>query len=114
MTREVLGGEGKGVLFILDRYDELPHSLRHQGLLLKLLKGEVLPNCSVLVTSRPSATDDLLMACSPHNIRRHVEILGFTQECVRDYASSVFVSEPEALKDFLTYISASQILPSII
>ena len=107
VAEEVLGREGKGVLFILDGYDELPHSLRRQGLLLKLLKGEVLPNCSVLVTSRPSATSDLLLACSPQ-IQRHVEILGFTQECVKDYASSVFFSEPEMLKDFLTYISASQ------
>ena len=107
VTKKVLSREGKGVLLILDGYDELPRSLRHQGLLLKLLKGEVLPNCSVLVTSRPSATSDLLTACSPQ-IQRHVEILGFTQECVKDYASSVFISEPEMLKDFLTYISASQ------
>ena len=107
VTEEVLDREGKGVLFILDGYDELPIKLRHQGLLLKLLKGEVLPNCSVLVTSRPSATSDLLTACSPQ-IQRHIEILGFTQECVKDYASSVFFSKPEVLKEFLTYISASQ------
>ena len=107
VTKEVLGREGKGVLFILDGYDELPVKLRHQGLLFKLLKGTFLPNCSVLVTSRPSATRDLLIACSPQ-IERHVEILGFTQECVKDYASSVFSSEPTMLKDFLTYISASE------
>ena len=107
VTEEVLDREGKGVIFILDGYDELPIKLRCEGLLVQLLKGEVLPNCSVLVTSRPSATSDLLMACSPQ-IQRHVEILGFTQECVIDYASSVFISEPEVLKDFLTYISASQ------
>ena len=107
VTKEVLGREGKGILFILDGYDELPLSLRHQRLLLKLLKGEVLPKCSVLVTSRPSATNDLFLACSPQ-IQRHVEILGFTQECVKDYASSVFSSELETLEDFLTYISASE------
>ena len=107
VTKEVLGREGKGVLFILDGYDELPVKLRQQGLLLKLVKGEDLPNCSVLVTSRPSATSDLLMACSPQ-IQRHVEILGFTQESVKDYASSIFSSETEVLKDFLTYISASE------
>ena len=50
VTKEVLGREGKGVLFILDGYNELPLELRHQGLLLKLLKGEVLP------ILRPSAT----------------------------------------------------------
>ena len=88
-------------------YDGLPLKLRYQGLLLQLLKGEVLPNCSVLVTSRPSATSDLLQACSPQ-IQKHREILGFTQEYVKDYASSVFSSQPEMLDDFLIYISASE------
>ena len=107
VTEEVLGREGKRVLFILDGYDELPISLRHQGLLIKLLKGQVLPKCSVLVTSRPSATRDLFRACRPH-IQRHVETLGFTQESVKNYAYSVFSSEPEILEDFLIYISAAR------
>ena len=107
VANEVLGTEGKGVLIILDGYDELPVNLRHQGLLIKLLKGEVLPKCSILVTSRLSATRDLFRACRPQ-IQRHVKILGFTQEAVENYASSVFSSEPEVLKDFLMYISASK------
>ena len=107
VTKEIVDREGKGVLVVLDGYDELPISLRHQGLLIKLLKGEALPKCSVLVTSRPSATRDLFRACRPQ-IQRHVEILGFTQESVKDYAYSVFSSEPELLSDFLVYVSASQ------
>ena len=107
VTKEVLGREGNGVLFILDGYDELPINSRHQGLLIELLKGRVLPKCSVLVTSRPSATRDLFRACRPV-IQRHVEILGFSQKAVREYASSVFSSEPDLLRDFLIYISASQ------
>ena len=107
VAKDVLDREGKGVLFILDGYDELPVGLRRKGLLLKLVKGEVFPDCSVLVTSRPSATRDLYMACSPQ-IQRHVEILGFTQECVESYARSIFFSDPKMLNDFLTYISASE------
>ena len=107
VTKEVLSREGKRILLIFDGYDELPTDSRHQGLLIKLLKGKVLPKCSVLVTSRPSATRDLFRACHPQ-IQRHVEILGFTKESVKDYASSVFFSEPEVLNDFLIYISASQ------
>ena len=103
---DVLSKEGKGVLFILDGYDELPLKLRHQGLLLKLLNGEILPKCSILVTSRSSATKDLHMACSPQ-ILRHVEILGFTQECITEYADSIFSAEHETLKDFLLCISPS-------
>ena len=107
VAEEVLSSEGMGVLFILDGYDELPIYLRHQGLLIKLLGGKVLPRCSVLVTSRPSANRDFSRVCRPQ-IQRRVEILGFNQESVKEYASSIFSSEPEVLKDFLTYISASK------
>ena len=107
VAKDMFDREGKGVLFILDGYDELPVELRRTGLLLKLIKGEVFPKCSVLVTSRPSATKDLFKVCRPQ-IKRHVEILGFTQESVRDYASSIFSDSPEVLKDFVTYISASK------
>ena len=107
VTKEVLGREGIRILFILDGYDELPISSRHQELLIELLKGKVLPKCSVLVTSRPSATRDLFRACRPL-IQRHVEILGFTPEAVEDYVCSIFASEPDLLEDFLIYISVSK------
>ena len=102
---KVLEKEGKGVLFIFDGFDELPVDLRSKGFLSRMMQGKVLPKCSLLVTSRPSATKDLIMACTP--IQRHVEILGFTQECIKGYASSIFSDEPELLKDFLQYISPS-------
>ena len=107
VAKDVLDREGKGVLFILDGFDELPKNLRHKSFLLKLVNGKVFPKCSVLVTSRPSATKDLYTTCYPQ-IQRHVEILGFTQECVISYASSIFSTNPEMLKDFLAYISASE------
>ena len=93
-------------MFILDGFDELPSSLRHSGLMIDLITGHALPKSAVIVTSRPSATTDLLRSCSPQ-VQRHIEILGFTQECVKEYASSVFSSEPKLLDDFLTFISAS-------
>ena len=107
VTKEVLATNGKGILFILDGFDELPVHLRREGFLTKLIQGHVFPKSTVLVTSRPSATFDLMRVCRPQ-ITRHVEILGFTEGCVKEYASSVFSSEPEILKGFLTYMSASK------
>ena len=106
VAKKVLESEGKGVLFVLDGFDELPVSLRNRGFLFRMLQGKVLPKCSLLVTSRPSATKDIYMACSAQ-IRRHIEILGFTQECVEKYAKSIFSSE-SILNDFKTYVSASK------
>ena len=105
VAKKVLEEEGRGVLFILDGFDELPVDLRSEGFLFRMLQGTVLPKCCVLVTSRPSANEDLNMACP--QIQRHIEILGFTQECIKGYASSILSDEPELLKDFLLYISPS-------
>ena len=99
VASDVLHKEGKGVLFILEGYDELPPKLRREGLLYKLLRGEALPQCTVVVTSRPSATDELKRTRIP---QKHIEILGFTKECVKEYASEIFSSEPELI-DFLRY-----------
>ena len=104
LEQEVSNSQGRDILFILDGFDELPKTLQKKGFLVELIKGYVLPASTVLVTSRPSATAELCTSCRP---QKHIEILGFTQESVESYASSIFFSEPEQLEKFKTYISAS-------
>ena len=104
LVDEVSRDHGKGILFILDGFDELPKTLQQKGFLLKLIKKSILPASTVLVTSRPSATPQLLISCQP---QKRVEILGFTQESVNAYAYSIFSSEPSKLKKFQDYISMS-------
>ena len=104
LVEEVAKSQGRGILFVLDGFDELPKTLQEKSFLLDLIRGHVLPASTVLVTSRPSATAELHTSCSP----KHIEILGFTQESVEAYASSVFSSEPKKLTKFKAYISASE------
>ena len=105
LVEEVAKSQGRDMLFILDGFDELPiKTLQEESFLLDLIRGRVLPASTVLVTSRPSATAELLTSCRP----KHIEILGFTQESVEAYVSSVFSSEPEKLTKFKAYISASE------
>ena len=104
LVEEVLKSQGKGILFILDGFDELPKTLQKESFFISLMKGEVLPASTVLVTSRPSATAELLTSCRP---QKRVEILGFTQESVEAYARSIFSSDPTKLEKFLAYISIS-------
>ena len=108
LAKEVSDSQGRGMLFILDGFDELPKQLQQKGFLLNLIKGIVLPESTVLVTSRPLATGEQLTSCRPR-IQKHVEVLGFTQQSVQAYASSIFSSEPETLERFIAYISASAI-----
>ena len=100
---EILDSQGKDVLFVLDGYDELPKSLQREGVLVDLLQRSILPSSTVIVTSRPSVSDQLLTICEA---AKRIEILGFTQESIQSYAASVF-SKSEELKGFLKYIAAS-------
>ena len=104
LVEEVAKSQGRDMLFILDGFDELPKTLQEESFLLDLIRGRILPASTVLVTSRPSATAELCTNCCP----KHIEILGFTQESVEAYASSIFSSEPEKLTKFKAYISASE------
>ena len=103
LVEEMSESQGSGVLFILDGFDELHKTLQKESLLLDLIRGDVLPASTVLVTSRPTATAELL-SFSP----KHIEILGFTRENVEAYAFSIFSSEPEKLEKFMDYISAGE------
>lgn len=114
VTREVLDKDGRGVLFVMDGFDDLPeYVIRHEGLLIRIIKGIDLPQCTVLITSRPSATSYILTNCSPQ-IQEHFEILGFTPVCINEYASSIFSSEPDISEDvFLQYISSNPAICSL-
>ena len=69
---------GEHVLLIVDGYDELSYEDRTQySFFPDIAKGNKFPKCSVLVTSRPYASDYLQQLQS---VNRHVEILGFTEE----------------------------------
>ena len=78
VIRHIQETSGEHVLFILDGYDELSNEDRTQkSLFLDVVQGNKFPKCSVLVTSRPYASDYLQQLQS---INRHVEVLGFTEE----------------------------------
>ena len=86
VVRHIRRTSGEHVLLIVDGYDELSYKDRTQkSLILDILKRSKLHNCSVLVTSRPYASDYLQQLQS---INRHVEVLGFTEEqiehCIRE------------------------------
>ena len=111
-TEEFLAsiGNGKGTLLILDGFDELPQKQREENsVYIDLIKGapDMLPEATVVVTSRPSVNADL-HRCQ-HNIDRRVEVLGFTPEQIEEYARSVF-SDGKELEAFLQYINSNPVI----
>ena len=105
LVAKIKNCQGRGVLFVLDGFDELPKSLQCEGVLVDLLQKSILSESTVVVTSRPSTIDRLLTISEPL-IEKRIEILGFSQESIEAYASNVF--SEEELEGFKKYISASK------
>ena len=73
---------GEKLLVILEGWDELSPALRNEySLFFELIKGDKLPNASVMVTSRPSVTAPLY----DYMDERRVEVLGFDEEQQNEY-----------------------------
>ena len=87
---------GEHVLLIVDGYDELSYEDRTQNsLFLDIVQGDLFPKCSVLVTSRPYASDYLQQLQS---VNRHVEILGFTEEQIKHCIIENVRAKPKAVE----------------
>ena len=88
--KAISDNEGRGVLFILDGFDDLSeHVISGEGLIIRIIKGIDLPLCTVVLTSRPSGTPYLLTNCHPY---KHMAVLGFTEVCIKEYVQSILSS----------------------
>ena len=87
----------------MEGLDELPrHLLTEYSIFTDLLSGAIFPEATVLVTSRPSATDKLWQRWWQKK-SRHIEILGFTEDKITEYSKSV-LSEDQ-ISGFHNYLS---------
>ena len=90
VCKELEKSRGRSVLLILDGFDELDARMRGCQLLKELLSTErnYLPDCDILITSRPVTCPDLLSLMQP--LHRHIEILGFSEDRIASYVRSYF------------------------
>ena len=96
---------GKGVLLLFEGYDELPEELRTENsVFLGIITGRELPEATVLITSRPWASEFLCRECKRY-ISQHIEILGFTNDNIQSYLESTIPDDPSLLADLKKYIS---------
>ena len=102
---------GRGVLFILDGFDELPPHLRHSDFIANLLSHNLkcsapLPYCHVVMTSRSIVTSKIY-----HKVQAgvtNIEVLGFTQKQSKEYAGHLFTDQgrPDLLDRFIRKIDS--------
>ena len=104
-AKEIVRRRGKGLLLLLEGFDELPTDLRTEhSLFMRIITGLELPEATVLITSRPSASGVLLANCR-NDISQHIEIIGFTPEDVQCYIMTAFEDDPSLQSGLQEYLS---------
>ena len=68
-----------------------------------ILCRQLLPECTIILTTRPSAKHTLESVFQPQ-VDKHVEIIGFTEEERVRYITEAFNKEPELQVNFLKYM----------
>ena len=98
VAAEIVACDGKGVLWVLDGWDEISPIVRTCSLAQSLIQSE-LHKSSVIVTSRPIASGDLQLLASSR-----VEIVGFTPAELRQYFSECLEGDCGAVEKLLERI----------
>ena len=105
--------DGRGVFLVLEGYDELTEDQRREGSILnQLLTGYCLPKVSIMVTSRPLASDSLCPEFM-ENVDQHIEIVGFNDEDIKSYVQKACQKQPKVLPDLMSYIASNPFVSSI-
>ena len=113
--QELVESDGRGMLLVLDGFDELDARMRSSKLLRDLLssvESNHLPECDIIVTSRPVTCPDLLGLMHP--LHRHVEILGFSEKQIVSFVKSYLKppTQPSSAQAQTMQPSSTQPLPN--
>ena len=102
-----LENNGKTLTLLLDGYDEIPEELRGNGLIADILNRQVLPDCGLVLSSRPHAS---VLLRKQATLR--VDILGFTEE-QRKYYIEHSLNDQSQIKQLTTYLDQHDIINSL-
>ena len=102
-----LGNNGLTLALLIDGYDELPEQLRDNSLIVDILNRQVLPNCGLVVSSRPHVS---VLLRKQATVR--VDILGFTEEQQKHYIEHSFKDQSQ-IKQLTTYLERHIIISSL-
>ena len=109
-SEDLIRKGGENVLLILEGWDELSPELREEySFFSRIINGDLLTKASVMVTSRPTVSSSLY----EHFDRRRIEVLGFTQEQIKEYIEKNLPVEKNAILNHLRKFPNIQALSHI-
>ena len=105
--KHISSNQGKTITLLLDGYDELPEEVRGNSLIADILNREVLPDCGLVVSSRPHAS---VLLRKQATLR--VDILGFTDKQRKHYIEHS-LNDQSQIKQLTTYLEQHIIISSL-
>ena len=103
IVEELNMSQGRNLVLVLDGFDEVSHKFHEDSVLKSVLCKKLLPECAIILTTRPSARSTLKSMFQPQ-VNKHIEIIGFTEEERVRYITQVFSDKPELHRNFLKYM----------
>ena len=90
ISKVIEQSKGKGVILVLDGYDEISDDMKKSQFMQNILKSSslYLSECDIVITSRPVTMPELLSYLEGPG--GHVEILGFKTKQIQSYIKSYF------------------------
>ena len=108
VVAELQAYRGRGMLWVLDGWDELPQHLRTDSIFHKLITVPAeldLDSSTILITSRLVASGELY-----HSITSRIEILGFTPAEVKEYFTEALEGDIESVEKLQNYLKEKPLL----
>ena len=97
VAEELNQSQGHTLALVLDGFDEVSHSFHENSAIKHILNRVLLPECTIILTTRPSARAVLKVDFQPL-LDKHIEIIGFPEEERVRYITEVFSKPANFLK----------------
>ena len=108
LSQHLFQSKGKDLVVIFDGYDEMSEEDRNNSLIAKVIGRDVLPECDLVITSRPSAS---LYLRNMADCR--VEVLGFTEEDRLGYIQHALEGSDNKIKALQHYLQSNSTINAL-
>jgi len=107
-NKTLFRNNGKSIVFLLDGYDEFPMELRQNSLIASIINRQVLPECGLVVSSRPHAS-----LCLHNKTSLRVDILGFTEKEQEHFISQSLKKQSQKISELTSYLHHNMTISSL-
>ena len=104
-NKYLLNSKGQQLCIVMDGFDEYPNTLQKNSFIVNIIKGVILPEAMVVITSRPTATVSL-----HDQVDRRIDILGLPKEERDKYIALTFKNSPEKKEELNKYLKQQPVI----